>query len=898
MRIRSIAQALVILLCGALGASAQGIVGLNPTPVGLYQWNSSTNQAQPITNGYGSFALSSPPQPMMFYGWNASLGQWVPCTIQQPCLAASAAVTQIIAGTNITISPSGGTGAVTINAATGAGSPLTAKGDIYGYNTTNARIPVGADGAVLTAASAQALGVQWQLPAFQSLTTAGTSGPATLSGGVLNVPNYTGGGGGSGVQYPTYTYLMIGSSIQTRDDVHVLGQTITVTSGSCASGTCSIVNSGTNGLSVGDWVMVGSMTGFPTSTLGTYQIIGTNIDTFKVTAATATSFSFAYSGTATITGGSAYGYNFVTPYLTATKPYFSGHGTTETIGIFGPGGYGSCVDMNTYYSTTYGTYVTPSTMVIVTDCHNDFAAGVSAATIETALQGLAVKVHASGALLAIDSPSSDQFSCLACSTQEALFSDWLLTFKKSYNSPTGQYADFLVPMKSALNNSLDTGLFYNTVGFLAPGGTQRAADEYNNFMVTAGTAIDKDTPWAAWRETGSQNNIGYVIRPPVDSNSALTVMNAADSGAAFYVGTGTSAANPGHVYAQGDFHVLGSNNVTLDVEQNGTGGYLNIAQFEAPTLPPGWNGTNGNFLAQYFGVCNGTDGNCVQSTFGYVASGGATNEYDLGFQRSGVPAGSFFFKAMYNAGVPTVFLPSIAGASTYCLQISSTGQVTNTGAACGGGGAAFPYTIYQEYSMPYANNTTFTLTFPHALQASGATAFLVIAQDGSTSPTTPTGWTLDLSVGAGTSTAGLYIYQIASAGQTSVTWTASTEASDVYFVELGGTRTFGVSSVVAGSGVTNYIAYPSITPASGSAVFAFAAVQGGALNSYSNVQTAGPEPLDSRWRIMGVNNYSGGRTLTGLAYTLSSTGVAITPPGEGLVFYGGAPISYATFSIN
>ena len=43
----------------------------------------------------------------------------------------------------------------------GTSSPLTTKGDVWGYSTTNARIPVGTDGQVLTADSAQTLGVKW-----------------------------------------------------------------------------------------------------------------------------------------------------------------------------------------------------------------------------------------------------------------------------------------------------------------------------------------------------------------------------------------------------------------------------------------------------------------------------------------------------------------------------------------------------------------------------------------------------------------------------------------------------------------------------------------------------------------------------------------------------------------
>ncbi len=47
----------------------------------------------------------------------------------------------------------------------GLSSPLTTKGDVWGYSTTNARIPVGSNGTVLTADSAETLGVKWAAPA-------------------------------------------------------------------------------------------------------------------------------------------------------------------------------------------------------------------------------------------------------------------------------------------------------------------------------------------------------------------------------------------------------------------------------------------------------------------------------------------------------------------------------------------------------------------------------------------------------------------------------------------------------------------------------------------------------------------------------------------------------------
>jgi hypothetical protein len=60
--------------------------------------------------------------------------------------------------------------------------PLTTKGDLFGYSTTNARIPVGANDTILTADSTQALGVKWAAPAagggmtlISTTTLSGTS---------------------------------------------------------------------------------------------------------------------------------------------------------------------------------------------------------------------------------------------------------------------------------------------------------------------------------------------------------------------------------------------------------------------------------------------------------------------------------------------------------------------------------------------------------------------------------------------------------------------------------------------------------------------------------------------------------------------------------------------------
>jgi len=62
--------------------------------------------------------------------------------------------------------------------------PLTTKGDLFGYDTGNARIPVGADATVLTADSTQALGVKWAAPASGGMTLISTT---TLTGASITL---------------------------------------------------------------------------------------------------------------------------------------------------------------------------------------------------------------------------------------------------------------------------------------------------------------------------------------------------------------------------------------------------------------------------------------------------------------------------------------------------------------------------------------------------------------------------------------------------------------------------------------------------------------------------------------------------------------------------------------
>jgi hypothetical protein len=76
--------------------------------------------------------------------------------------------------------------------AVGSASPLTTKGDLYGFSTVNARVPVGTNGQILTADSTEATGVKWTtssatgFPAFSAYSTTNQS----LTSGVWTKVTY------------------------------------------------------------------------------------------------------------------------------------------------------------------------------------------------------------------------------------------------------------------------------------------------------------------------------------------------------------------------------------------------------------------------------------------------------------------------------------------------------------------------------------------------------------------------------------------------------------------------------------------------------------------------------------------------------------------------------------
>ena len=646
----------------------------------------------------------------------------------------------------------------------GVGSPLTTKGDIYGFNTTNARIPVGADGTVLTAASAQPLGIQWQ-SIVNNLNA--VTGPVTLVGDASitvtpvgqNIDLHATGSGGSGVQYlPSTTVHVVLSSSLLMDDNHVLGPTIASTATTCASGTCTVAASNT--LAVGDWITAAYTTGWPAITSGIY---GDGYSEFQVASATSSQFTFAYSGTVSLGAVNYYGANYWPMKQAAKLPYFNGHGTITRLDLGG-----TCAN----FVTNYTAYVHPLLTtgagphyLYVNDCHNDFAGSATAATVEGYIQTLAADAHTDGAIFVMATPWSQSFASPTISQQQDAFFQWIQGFRKSPTSTTsGQYADMILPMNDVLNNYTNASYFYNGLGELNYGGAVTVASQYNNLLATQGTYQVGDKPYFNYSQSQNGTDGGLTYHALSDSSGAFCLLTSTYAlGLCFDSVNNVITTQNGIISSTGaaPFRVSTTANAGVYFEQS-----------TAPNLAAGWNGNNPDTALKVFGVCNSTNGNCIQENFGYNASGGALNEYDLGFQQYGQFAPFTFLKALYNGGTPLVFFPSVAGASTYCLQIASNGQITNTGAGCGSGGGVADTTVSVTTATQTANSCSTTTN----VTMTGLTTSMVMHTGYSANPATLTGWgsTGGMVFQIWPSAANTATWQVCNQTATSITYSAIT----------------------------------------------------------------------------------------------------------------------------
>ncbi len=69
-------------------------------------------------------------------------------------------------------------------------TPLTTKGDLFGFDTADARIPIGTNGHILTADSSESLGLKWAAPASATLTLSQIA-TGSMSGTSVSISSLT-----------------------------------------------------------------------------------------------------------------------------------------------------------------------------------------------------------------------------------------------------------------------------------------------------------------------------------------------------------------------------------------------------------------------------------------------------------------------------------------------------------------------------------------------------------------------------------------------------------------------------------------------------------------------------------------------------------------------------------
>ena len=174
----------------------------------------------------------------------------------------------------------------------GGSSPLTTKGDLYTFSTVDARLGVGANGTVLTAASGEATGLEWATPAggaknFTLLNAGGTS----LSGSSTTI---------SGISGADQIFVMVESASGSSASATISVKINNLTTNQKSLGKTDIINSASNVNIVGDsrtTINLGALSSNAASQVdGVVNIFGCNTSGTKI---------YQYVGGASTGGGSA-----------------------------------------------------------------------------------------------------------------------------------------------------------------------------------------------------------------------------------------------------------------------------------------------------------------------------------------------------------------------------------------------------------------------------------------------------------------------------------------------------------------------------------------------------------------------------------------------------------------
>lgn len=328
------------------------------------------------------------------------------------------------------------------------------------------------------------------------------------------------------------SFVFTGNSAN-DDDSNAIEPTFALTSFTCGSGSCVVVNSGNNGLVAGDWVNMR----FSSAWLSTFAApantaLATGYTLFQVplTGLGSTSFRFQFSGSGScsVTCGNAAKATYNLPFNTTAQGSLKGIGSTSVV-IPSPV---TLQELNTDYVTllhplSEAVTGTPTYFVIGQE-ENDIAstgAGCnSAATIEAALQSLWAKIHTDNSLVVEWSSNAfnyNQAGIGSCSSGYQIFvqvEQWLANQGPSTcNVNAGKCWDLFADVGRVVNDPTNSSLVASNGGF-GLGGVNLASSIISN-VISTGVSNPQDKRSTYFGAGPSQGNAanGFIHVPAADA---------------------------------------------------------------------------------------------------------------------------------------------------------------------------------------------------------------------------------------------------------------------------------------------------------------------------------------------------------------------------------------------
>jgi hypothetical protein len=170
-------------------------------------------------------------------------------------------------------------------------TPLTTKGDLFTFDTADARLGVGANGTVLTANSSEATGLEWAVPAGAKNFTLLNAGGTSLSGSSTTI---------SGISGADQIFVMVQGASGSSASATISVKINNLETNQRSLGKTDIINSASNVNIVGDsrtTINLGALSSNAASQVnGVVNIFGCNTAGTKI---------YQYVGGASTGGGTA-----------------------------------------------------------------------------------------------------------------------------------------------------------------------------------------------------------------------------------------------------------------------------------------------------------------------------------------------------------------------------------------------------------------------------------------------------------------------------------------------------------------------------------------------------------------------------------------------------------------